>query len=180
MFKKSNILIPALLVSSLYFTGCTQNTVELADPEMSVSSKNSATVLIGVDGNKKRAVRHLVIGTHEAPLDYELYFHDKKISEGFIAVKIPVPSTNITLKEYSLSGHYGCSRGKAGYGSGRKSLEKIIAGKTYYLGTINTDMNTVYNEMPKRLITEAKKKYHYTAHGVDIEEKRAFRSHISL
>ncbi|KYJ86002.1 hypothetical protein [Sulfurovum riftiae] len=170
-----------LLLSTLLFSACTTNTVELADPDtMTSGSKNTATVLIGVDGSKERAVRHLVIGSNEAPLDYELYFHDKKISEGFIAVKIPAPSTNITLKEYSLSGHYGCSRGKAGYGSGSKSIAKIVPGRTYYLGTINTDMNTVYNEMPKKLINEAKRKYNYTAHGEDIAKKKRFQSSLSL
>ena len=48
------------------------------------------------------------------------------------------------------------------------------------MGTINTDMNTVYNEMPKKLMGEAKKKYHYTAQGEDIEKKNTFRTHISL
>ena len=169
-----------LLLTTLFFTAYTSNTVELTDPDMKTSAKNTATVLIAVDGDKARAVRHLVIGTNEAPLDYELYFHEKKISKGFIAVKIPAPSTNITLKEYSLSGHYGCSRGKSGYGSGSKNIAKVIVGRSYFLGTINTDMNTVYNEMPKKLMGEAKKKYHYTAHGEDIEKKNTFRSHISL
>lgn len=170
-----------LLFSTLFFfTACTQNTVELADPDMQTSDKNTATVLIAVDGDKVRAVRHLVIGTNEAPLDYELYFHDKKISEGFIAIKIPAPSTNIILKEYSLNGHYGCSRGKAGYGSGSKRIAKVSAGKSYFLGTINTDMNTVYNEMPKKLMSEARSKYHYTPHGKDIEKTSRFKSSISL
>jgi len=169
-----------LLTTALLFTACTQDTVELADPDMKTSAKNAATVLIAVDGDKRRAVRHLVIGTSEAPLDYELYFHDKKISEGFIAVKIPAPSTNIILKEYSLNGHYGCSRGKSGYGSGSKRIPKVQPGKSYFLGTINTDMNTVYNEMPNRLMGEAKSKYRYTAHGEDIEKKRKFKSHLSI
>ncbi len=118
-----------LLITTLFFTACTQNTVELADPNAKTDNKSVAIVLIAVDGDKTRAVRHLVIGSNQAPLDYELYFHDKKIFEGFIAVKVPAPSTNITLKEYSLNGHYGCSRGKAGYGSGSKSIPKIWAGK---------------------------------------------------
>ena len=168
------------LAIAALLTACTQNTVELADPDMRSSDKNVATVLIAVDGDKARAVRHLVIGTDEAPLDYELYFHEKKVNEGFIAVKIPAPSSNIQLKEYSLSGHYGCSRGKAGYGSGSKTIAKITAGKSYFLGTINTDMNTVYNEMPKKLMKEAKSKYHYTAHGDDIEKKTKFKSHLSI
>jgi len=169
-----------LLLSALFFSACTTNTVELADPDMKTSSKNTATVLLAVDGDKERAVRHLVIGTNEAPMDYELYFHEKKISEGFIAVKIPAPSTNITLKEYSLSGHYACSRGKAGYGSGSKSIAKVTAGKSYFLGTINTGMNTVYNEMPAKLMKEAKSTYHYTAKGEDIAKKTRFKSNISL
>ncbi len=169
-----------LLLVTLFFTACTSNTVELADPDMKTSAKDIATVLIAVDGDKERAIRHLVIGSNEAPLDYELYFHEKKISEGFIAVKIPAPSSNIILKEYSLSGHYGCSRGKAGYGSGSKSISKILPGKSYFLGTINTDMNTVYNEMPAKLMTEAKSKYNYTPHGEDIEKKQHFKSHIAL
>ena len=169
-----------LLLSTLFISACTTNTVELADPNMKTSEKNTATVLIAVDGDKARAVRHLVIGTNEAPLDYELYFHEKKISEGFIAVKIPAPSTNITLKEYSLSGHYGCSRGKSGYGSGSKSIAKVLAEKSYFLGTINTDMNTVYNEMPVKLVKEAKKTYNYNARGEDIAKKSRFKSNISL
>ena len=169
-----------LLTTVLLLSACTKNTVELADPDKASSDKNVATVLIAVDGNKERAVRHLVIGTNEASLDYELYFHEKKINEGFIAVKIPAPSTNVQLKEYSLSGHYGCSRGKAGYGSGSKTLEKVTAGKSYFLGTINTNMNTVYNEMPTKLISEAKSKYHYHAHGQDLEKKRKFKSRISI
>ena len=169
-----------LLLSTLFFIACTTNTVELADPNMKTSAKNTATVLIAVDGDKERAVRHLVIGTNEAPLDYELYFHEKKISEGFIAVKIPAPSTNITLKEYSLSGHYGCSRGKAGYGSGSKNITKITAGKSYFLGTINTDMNTVYNEMPTKLVKEARSTYNYTAKGKDITKTSRYKSNISL
>jgi len=176
MIKNTRLFLTAALLLS----ACTNNTVELADPDMKNPSKNAATVLIAVDGDKDRAVRHLVIGTNEAPLDYELYFHDKKISEGFIAVKIPAPSTNIRLKEYSLSGHYGCSRGKAGYGSGSKSIPKVTAGKSYFLGTINTDMNTVYNEMPNKLMHEAKSKYHYIPHGEDIEKKTKFKSRISL
>ena len=174
---KSTLL---LLSTALFFTACTQDTVELADPDAKMDNRSVATVLIAVDGDKTRAVRHLVIGTNEAPLDYELYFHDKKISEGFIAVKVPAPSTNIRLKEYSLNGHYGCSRGKAGYGSGSKSISKILPGKSYFLGTINTDMNTVYNEMPKKLMGEARSKYHYTPHGEDIEKKNAFRNHLTL
>jgi len=168
------------LTVALLLSACAKNTVELADPDMKTSGKYVATVLIAVDGDKDRAVRHLVIGTNEAPLDYELYFHDKKINEGLIAVKIPAPSSNIQLKEYSLSGHYGCSRGKAGYGSGSKTIPKVTAGKSYFLGTINTDMNTVYNEMPKKLMGEAKTKYHYIAHGQDIEKKTKFKSHLSL
>ena len=173
-----NILL--FLTGTVLFTACAKNTVELADPDMQSSDRNVATVLIAVDGDKERAVRHLVIGTNEAPLDYELYFHEKKVNEGFIAVKIPAPSSNIQLKEYSLSGHYGCSRGKAGYGSGSKIIAKVTAGKSYFLGTINTDMNTVYNEMPTKLMKEAKSKYHYSAHGQDIEKKTKFKSHISI
>ena len=173
-----NILF--FLTTALLLASCTNNTVELADPDMKTANKEVATVLIAVDGDKKRAVRHLVIGTNEAPLDYELYFHDKKINEGFIAVKIPAPSSNIQLKEYSLSGHYGCSRGKAGYGSGSKTIPKVTAGKSYFLGTINTDMNTVYSEMPTKLMGEARSKYHYSPHGQDIEKKTKFKSHISI
>ncbi|GEM_PF-4991691 len=173
-----NILL--FLIVAVFLAACAKNTVELANPDMRSSDKNVATILIAVEGNKERAVRHLVIGTNEAPLDYELYFHDKKISEGFIAVKIPAPSSNIQFKEYSLSGHYGCSRGKAGYGSGSKTITKVTAGKSYFLGTINTDMNTVYNEMPSKLMPEAKSKYHYIPHGEDIEKKTKFKSHISL
>ena len=181
---QSKLYISTLFLtgSLFFFNGCADNTVQLANPNTNNNSthKNEATLLIGVDGDKKRAVRHLVIGTNEEPLDYELYFHEKKISEGFIAVKIPAPSTNIQLKEYSLSGHYGCSRGKAGYGSGSKTIGFIEKNKIYYLGTINTDMNTVYNEMSPQLIKKAKQKFNYSAHGTDIPKSNTFRSHLSI
>lgn len=178
MWKK--LYISTLILAGTLFNGCTETTVQLAKPNIQTNNHNSAVILIGVDGDKKRAVRHVVIGTKESKEDYKIYFHDKKISEGFIAFNIPAPSSKIILKEYSLSGHYGCSRGKAGYGLGSKIISKVLAGKTYYLGTINTDMNTVYDEMSPKLIKEAKQKYNYKAHGTDLPQSNAFRNHISI
>jgi len=169
-----------LFLALLFLTGCTPDTltpVSNANPDR---YKGKATILIAVDGDGKRAVRHIEVVTKEEPLGYELYFHDKKPEKGFIELKIPTPSSKVRLKEYSLSGHYGCSRGKAGYGSGSKTIAKISRGKTYFLGTINTDMNTVYNEMPKALVKEAKKKYNYTAKGEDIPKTSRFQSNLSL
>ena len=176
------IALPGTIVASalILCTGCTPDTLTPISNADKSHYVGQALVLIAVDGEGKRAVRHIEVVTNEEPLGYEVYFHDKKPDKGFIELKIPTPSSNVQLKEYSLSGHYGCSRGKAGYGSGSKSIAKIHNGKTYFLGTINTDMNTVYNEMPKALIQKAKKKYNYTAKGTDIPKSSHFQSNLSL
>ena len=174
--------LPATIVVSalILFTGCTPDTLTPVSNADRSHYKGEALVLVAVDGDGKRAVRHIEVATNEEPLGYEIYFHDRKPDKGFIELKLPAPGSSVRLKEYSLTGHYGCSRGKAGYGSGSKSIAKIHSGKTYFLGTINTDMNTVYNEMPKALIQEAKKKYNYTAQGEDLPKKHIFKSHVAL
>ena len=164
----------------LIFTGYTNSSLKPISNVKASSYSGEATILIAVDGTDERKVRHIEISTNEEPEGYAIYFHNKKIGEGFIPVTIPTPSTNVRLKEYSLTGYYGCSRGKAGYGTGVKSIPKATKGNTYFLGTINTNMNTMYSEMPWNLMKEAKSKYHYTPHGTDFEKKDAFRNHISL
>ena len=165
---------------ALIFTGCTNSSLKPISNAKASNYKGEATILIAVDGTDNREVRHIEIGTNEEPEGYEIYFHDKKYSEGFISVTIHTPSTNVRLAEYSLTGMYGCSRGKAGYGYGTKVLPKIENGKTYFLGTINTSMNTMYKEMPDELLKEAKNKYNYIPHGTDIENKSRFKSNIKL
>ena len=178
MFNK--MLPPLILFISLFLIGCTNSSLT---PISNANSKNysgEATVLIAVDGTDDRKVRHIEIMTKEESGGFEIYFHENKLGEGFIAVTLPTPSTNVYLAEYSLTGVYGCSRGKAGYGYGTKVLAKITHGKSYFLGTINTNMNTMYKEMPKTLVQEAKSKYNYTAQGTDIETKSTFTSNIKL
>jgi hypothetical protein len=176
MYK--NIIL--IIFLPLVFLGCTNNSFDLVTNASGKNYKGEAELLIAVDGTDERKVRHIEISTDEEPEGYEIYFKSEKIGEGFIAIKIPTPSTNVRVKEYSLTGMYGCSRGKAGYGSGSKSIVKITQGKTYFLGTINTSMNTMYNEMPEELLKESKSKYNYTPHGEDFAKTSRFRSHISL
>ena len=164
----------------LFIFGCTNSSLT---PISNASAKNysgEAQLLVAVDGIDERKIRHIVISSNEEPEGYEIYFHDKKVGEGFIPITIPTPSTNVRVSEYSLTGMYGCSRGKAGYGSGSKSVAKVTKGNTYFLGTINTSMNTMYNEMPDELMKEAKSKYRYTPYGEDFEKKSRFKSNISL
>ena len=179
MFTRK-IMLGTTFLAWILLTGCTPDTLTPVSNASPDRYTGKATILIAVAGDGKRAVRHIEVVTKEEPLGYEIYFHDRKPDKGFIELKIPTPSSNVRLKEYSLSGHYGCSRGKAGYGSGSKTIAKISSGKTYFLGTINTDMNTVYNEMPKALVKEAKGKYNYTAKGEDIPKTSRFHSNLSL
>lgn len=167
-------------LSSILFFGCAPSSITPISNANKALYSAEAQLLVAVDGTDGRAVRHIEIYSDEEPLGYEVYFHDTKVSDGFIAINIPTPSTNVRLKEYSLTGHYGCSRGKAGYGFGTKTIPKVTKGHTYFLGTINTSMNTMYDEMPESLMKEAKSKYRYTPHGTDFEKKDAFRTHISL
>ena len=168
------------LISTLFFLGCTNSSLTPISNVKASNYSGKATVLIAVDGTDDRKVRHIEIMTDEEPEGYEIYFHDKKIGEGFIAVTLPTPSSHVRLSEYSLTGLYGCSRGKAGYGSGDKVLPKIVDGKSYFLGTINTSMNTMYKKMPSVLVKEAKQTYHYTAHGTDIKDTHTFTSNLTL
>jgi len=164
----------------LFIVGCTNSSLTPISNATASNYRGEAQLLIAVDGTDDRKIRHIEIGTEEEPEGFEIYFHDNKIGEGFIAINIPTPSTNVYIKEYSLTGHYGCSRGKAGYGSGSKTIKKIVQDKVYFLGTINTSMNTMYNEMPTELMTESKRKYHYIPQSSDIEKKNIFKSHIRL
>jgi len=170
----------ASLVGILFFIGCTNSSLRPLSNAKASNYSGEATVLIAVDGIDSREVRHVEIMTDEESEGFEIYFHDKKIGEGFIPVTLPTPSTHVRLAEYSLTGMYGCSRGKEGYGYGTKVLPKILKGKTYFLGTINTSMNTMYEEMPEELINEAKETYQYKAHGSDLKKKSSFTSNIKL
>ncbi len=174
------IKYPTLLLGILFFVGCTNSSLTPISNAKASNYSGEATVLIAVDGTDDREVRHIEIMTDEEPEGYEIYFHDKKIGEGFIPVTLPTPSSHVRLSDYSLTGMYGCSRGKAGYGSGDKVLPKIVDGKSYFLGTINTSMNTMYKEMPDDLLKEAKEKYHYTAHDSDIASKPRYQCQIKL
>jgi len=169
-----------ILWTSLLFIGCTNSSLTPISNANNANYSGKATVLIAVDGTDNREVRHIELCTKEEPEGFEIYFHDKKYGEGFIPVTLPTPSTHVRLCEYSLTGMYGCSRGKAGYGYGTKVLPKIENAKTYFLGTINTSMNTMYKEMPDALIKEAKEKYNYIAHGTDIEEKNHFSCKVKI
>ena len=164
----------------LFFIGCTNTSLTPLSNAKAGNYSGEATVLIAVDGSDDRKVRHIEILTDEEPEGYSIYFHENKIGEGFIPVTLPTPSTNVRLNEYSLTGVYGCSRGKAGYGSGDKILPKIENGKSYFLGTIYTSMNSMYKEMPEAYYKEAKEKYNYTAQGSDIKSKSTFNSNIKL
>ena len=178
LFNKYIFYITVLL--SLFFIGCTNSSLTPISNAKTKNYSGEAKILIAVDGTDNRKVRHIEIMTKEEPEGFEIYFHDNKIGEGFIVVTLPTPSTNVYLSEYSLTGVYGCSRGKAGYGYGNKVLSKITDDKSYFLGTINTSMNSMYKEMPDTLLKEAKSKYNYTAHGTDIESKSTFKSNIKL
>ena len=162
------------------FVGCTNSSLKPISNSKASNYSGEATILIAVDGTDSREVRHVELGTREEPEGFEIYFHDKKYGEGFIPVILPTPSTHVRLTEYSLTGMYGCSRGKAGYGYGTKVLPKIENGKTYFLGTINTSMNTMYKEMPDELMKEAKEKYNYTPHGTDVEDKPRFKCKVKI
>ena len=164
----------------LFFIGCTNSSLKPFSNAKADNYSGEATVLIAVEGTKDRKVRHIEIMTEEESEGYSIYFHEKKISEGFIALTLPTPSTNVRLSEYSLTGMYGCSRGKEGYGSGDKILPKIENGKSYFLGTIYTRMNSMYKDMPKKYYKEAKEKYNYTAQGTDIKEESTFNSNLKL
>jgi hypothetical protein len=155
-------------------TACTPSTLTPISNADMRHYQGKATLLIAVDGSDERKVRHLELSTAQEPEGYEIYFHDEKKGHGLIALQVPAPSSDLYLKEYSLTGMYGCSRGKAGYGSGSKHIAHIKPGATYFLGTINTSMNTTYNEMPEALIKEAKEKYHYTPHGEDLGAHKIF------
>ena len=168
------------IVFFFFISSCTSSSLT---PLSNANVKNytgQATLLVAVDGDERRKLRHIEIATNEEPEGYEIYFHDNKLGKGLLPITLPTPSTNVRIKEYSLSGHYGCSRGKAGYGYGHKRIAKITNGNAYFLGTINTSMNTTYNEMPNRLINEAKNKYHYILQAEDFENKGRYKSHISL
>lgn len=169
-----------LILSSLSFISCTNSYLTPISSSHNTHYTGKATILIAVDGTDNRKVRHIEIMSKEEPEGYEIYFHDNKISEGFIAITLPTPSTDVHLSEYSLTGVYGCSRGKDGYGYGNKILPNIVNNKSYFLGTINTSMNTMYKEMPKLLIKEAKSTYNYKAQDTDIEKKTMFKSNIKL
>ena len=176
MLVKNTLLI---LVGFL-FVGCAPDSITPISNVNKAHYSGKTKVLIAVTGDDERAVRHIEIYTAEEPLGYEIYFHDNKVSHGFIAITLPTPSSDVRIKEYSLTGHYGCSRGKAGYGSGSKTIAHITDNHTYFLGTIDTGMNTSYNEMPTSLIKEAKTKHNYIPHGTDLVNKEAFRNHITL
>jgi hypothetical protein len=173
-----NIIFTIFL--SLFFLGCTNNSLTLLPNATGKNYKGEAKLLVAVDGTDEREVRHIEISTDEEPEGYEIYFNEKKIGEGFIVITLPTPSTNVTLKEYSLTGMYGCSRGKAGYGSGSKTIAQVNDGETHFLGTINTSMNTMYNAMPEELLKESKSKYNYVPHGADFGKSSRFKSHIRL
>jgi len=177
-FMKLTFFFASLVL--LFIGGCTNSSLRPISNIKASNYSGEATILIAVDGREKREVRHIEIGTAEEPEGFEIYFHDKKYAKGFIVVTLPTPSTHVHLAEYSLTGDYGCSRGKAGYGSGDKVLPRIENGKTYFLGTINTSMNTMYKEMPAELRTQAKTQYHYKIHGTDIRNKSSYRSSIEL
>ena len=170
----------ATLILSLFLSSCgTPSTLSpIADlPNYRYTGK--ATILIAVEGSNNREVRHIEIGTKEEE-GYEIYFHDKKVSKGFIVLHIPTPSSDVHIQEYSLTGMYGCSRGKDGYGEGYIKIPKIRNGKTYFLGTINTGMNTTYKEMPQELIQEAKEKYNFIMKKSTSKKEILFKSHIEL
>ena len=170
----------SLVISPFFVLSC--GTPSTLTPIADVAEKSysgTAKLLIAVDGTDDREVRHIEIGTAEEE-GYEIYFHDKKVGEGFIVLDIPVPSTDVHIQEYSLTGVYGCSRGKAGYGFGYKSIARVLRGKTYFLGTINTSMNTTYKEMPESLVDEAKEKHNYRVKDSDREQEDVFKSRISL
>jgi len=178
MFRE--ILLTFILFIFLFFTGCTNSSLTPISNANTENYSGQAKILIAVDGTDDRKVRHIEIITKEEPEGFEIYFHKNKIGEGFIAVTLPTPSTDVRLSEYSLTGMYGCSRGKDGYGYGTKVLPKIVNGKSYFLGTINTSMNTMYNQMPDELLKEAKTIYNYAPHGTDIENKPRFKTNIKL
>jgi hypothetical protein len=165
---------------SLLFISCVNNSLTPLSNAKAGNYSGEAKILIAVDGTDDRKVRHIEIMTKEEPEGYEVYFHENKIGEGFIAITLPTPSSEVYLAEYSLTGMYGCSRGKAGYGYGNKVLPKITNGNSYFLGTINTSMNSMYKEMPEELTKEAKNKYNYTPHGTDMKVKSTFKSNIKL
>jgi len=177
---KIKILSLTFLVSIFAFIGCTSSSLTPVTNAKNTNYTGKAKILIAVDGTDDRKVRHVEIMTKEEAEGYEIYFHKNKVGEGFIVINLPTPSTNVRLSEYSLTGIYGCSRGKSGYGYGDKILSKITHGKSYFLGTINTSMNTMYKSMPKELIKVSKTKYNYTPHGTDIEDESTFTSNIKL
>jgi len=162
------------LAVGLLLSACTPSTLTPVSNADMRRYQGKATLLIAVDGRDDRKVRHLELSTAEEPEGYEIYFHDEKKGHGLISLQIPAPSHDLYLKEYSLTGMYGCSRGKAGYGSGGKHIDTLLPGKTYFLGTINTGMNTTYKEMPLSLRKEAKEKYGYTPHGDDLGNHKVF------
>jgi len=172
---KAKVFKPlSLFYTAVILAGCTPSTITpVSNADLSRYS-GEATILIAVDGRDDRKVRHLELATKEEPEGYEIYFHDTKKGHGFIVLTLPAPSSDLYLKEYSLTGMYGCSRGKAGYGSGSKHIPHIKKNKTYFLGTINTSMNTTYNEMPKSLRQEAREKYGYTPNGADLGAHKIF------
>ena len=169
-----------LFAIALLLYGCGGTGTEIVVPEDSGAGhyQGEATVLVGVEGHGKRALRHLEISTAEAPEGYAIYFHDKKPSHGLVAVKVKAPSTHVRLSEYSLTGFYGCSRGKLGYGYGADEIARVEPGKTYFLTTVNTAMNTTYAELSRDLAKEAKMQYGYS--GIKREKSHRFKSHIEL
>ncbi len=171
-----------LSLFALFLFGCSATGTESIVPskDSKAGYKGDAIILIAVEGHGKRAVRHVRISTQKAKNGYAVFFHDKKPSKGFIVVKVHAPDSHVKLTEYSLSGYYGCSRGKRGYGYAIEEIPQVLPGKTYFLTTINTSMNTTYAQMPDALKQEARSHYHLARLPKEKNQEAYFKSTIVL
>ena len=179
MIKK---LILTFIMTVFCIVGCTTpSTLTPIADKPNKHYEGTAQIFIAVEGTDDRKVRHIEIGTQEEE-GYEIYFHKEKtkVGEGFIVLEIPTPSHNVFIQEYSLTGMYGCSRGRAGYGESVYKVPLVEKNKIYFLGTISTSMNTTYQEIPEELLEEAQTKYHYKQPQQKKNTSSFFRSKIDL
>jgi len=143
------------LLINLLLLGCSATYPKTLSQNPKIDNDISI-ILLGIKGNKK--VNYLQFCANELPC---INYRFKPVTNTILALRVPMPKTNLKLNVYSAGHHGYIGPISTSYGYVPITSENITITKQgiYFYGVLDTDSASFNPVKDKTLIGQAKNKY---------------------
>jgi len=147
-----------LIITILFLTGCVKTDYQIYKQNPTITN-NTSIVLLGIKGEQK--VNYLQFMSDKMPpaLNYKF----SPISNNIIALKVNTPQKNYQFGVFTTgnAGYVTAGSLISSYGYIAVQSKPININKkgVYFFGTLNTDTNTINQEINQTFLENAKQKY---------------------